>query len=85
MEDITVCSVDTHEPLSEHILTVSSGTPGVSAMIEAGTGPPIRVSSTTPANGEILCCLHSSTHMHVKNYYFMHIALILHGIEIIHY
>ena len=29
---------------------------GVSAMTEAGAGPPIIISSTTPQGGEILCC-----------------------------
>ena len=30
----------------------------VSAMTEAGAGPPIIISSTTPQGGEILCFLH---------------------------
>ena len=35
----------------------------VSAVTEAGTKSPISVSSTTIANGEILCFLHSSMHV----------------------
>ena len=37
----------------------------VSAITEAGAGPPIIVSSTTPQGGEILCFLHTC----MKNYY----------------
>ena len=42
-----------------------------SAITEAGTESPLSVSSTMPPNGEILCFLHSSTHMHVKYYLFL--------------
>ena len=40
----------------------------VSAMTEAGAGPPIIVSSTTPQGGEILCLLHS--YMHENHFLF---------------
>ena len=40
----------------------------VSAMTEAGAGPPIIVSSTTPQGGEILCFLHTCMKMY---YHFL--------------
>ena len=53
----------------------------VSAITEAGGGPPIVVSSTTPQGGEILCFLHTC----MKNYYhfvFDEVQILQHKLQL---